>query len=376
MKTVYTVPKLSSLSDNGIKDLFSVAEYPTQLRLIQLTGTPVRIEINKNYVEINCEDESINLSAYNEMFKGLMEFFYGTAYLYGCVNDDKLIVYDVFTNDNYFSTKDMGFLERTYNVPIVTPLAEGNFEPAEIIATMHQLVIGKEIPMDEIHILPTVYVVDNREYETFKPEMFTKIIYGEKKSYSSTTTTTAVATTTTKTEPKKIDLKELEVFELVTKAERTSIYNETMKNVSAYFETIKDKLPQACIDWWKKNGLVLTYVYAIHTLPKTRNLIYEYAASYILPSEYLKKPVEDKWAAVFLDMIDDKYYNTELLRRFIATLNNYDYFAMIFKQELLILNSFYEKEMKDEIEKWGDWRDGFGYSSLGEDWYGYCGGMI
>jgi hypothetical protein len=102
MKTVYTAPKISSLKNNGIKDLLYVASYLPELRLVYLTGVPVRIELNKGgYVELNSEEEEIDLSNYNEIFKSLSEFFYGTAYLYGFVNENKLVVYDAFTNDNF-----------------------------------------------------------------------------------------------------------------------------------------------------------------------------------------------------------------------------------------------------------------------------------
>ena len=76
MKTNYTVPTLSSLEENGIKDLASIDYYLPELRLIQLTGVPVRIRIDKDYVELNSTENEINLDFYKPIFEKLMKFFF------------------------------------------------------------------------------------------------------------------------------------------------------------------------------------------------------------------------------------------------------------------------------------------------------------
>ena len=100
MKTNYTIPSLSSIESNRIKDLAYVENYFEELRLIRLSGFPVRLKINKNYVELTSTEVEIDLSAYKPIFEKLMNFFYGDGYIYGYVNNNKLVVYDIYTNDN------------------------------------------------------------------------------------------------------------------------------------------------------------------------------------------------------------------------------------------------------------------------------------
>ena len=108
MKTVFTAPKVSSIADNEINDLFSISYYLPQLRLLYLEGIPVRIELNKErYVELSSYEEEIEIDNYDKVFKKLFDFFYGTGYLYGFVKNKKLKIYDVFTNENFLSSKDL-----------------------------------------------------------------------------------------------------------------------------------------------------------------------------------------------------------------------------------------------------------------------------
>ena len=197
MKTVYTVPKISSLKDNGIKDLLYVASYLPELRLVYLTGVPVRIELNKEgYVELNSEEEEIDLSAYNDIFKSLSEFFYGTAYLYGFVNENKLVVYDAFTNDNFLSSRDLMFLESKYKIPVVKPIAEGNFTVSYLVEVLNKKINGEGMKSNKFYILPSVYIDDTRTYSSATEDVKSKIILGEKKETATYNTWSGYNTTT------------------------------------------------------------------------------------------------------------------------------------------------------------------------------------
>ena len=111
----FTVPSLSTLENNRIKDFSSVEYELPELRLVELKGTPVRIEINKNYVEVNSSEEEISLEKYKNVFQDLFKFFYGTGYLFGFVYNNELKIYDVYTNNNFLSTRDMYYLESNYS---------------------------------------------------------------------------------------------------------------------------------------------------------------------------------------------------------------------------------------------------------------------
>ena len=65
MKTTYTAPSISSVSDNEITDLAYVELYLPRLRLVQLKGVPVRLTINKDkYIELSSTEEEIDISKY------------------------------------------------------------------------------------------------------------------------------------------------------------------------------------------------------------------------------------------------------------------------------------------------------------------------
>ena len=92
----------------------------------------------------------------------------------------------------------------------------------------------------------------------------------------------------------------------------------------------------------------MTYIYAIHTLPKTRNLVYNYVKDYWIPN-YTVNTIEEEWANLFLDFFAENYSLTNLYSRYPAFENtmDYEYFAEIFKDEINIFDGFYSKEVED-----------------------------
>lgn len=370
MKTTYTPPELSSLNDNRITDIFFIGTIPYELRILTLIGDAVRIEINKEgYIETKSTVD-LDLSNYNEIFKELQDFFYGTAYLYGCVNNNKLEIYDVLTNDNYLSTRDMNYLKKYYNLPIAEPKYEGHIcSMAEALDKLKQL---DEDKYDEtnIFILPAVYINDKREKPKYNTEIKEKIILGEKKTYpvwngtyNNTFNNNVKIIDAT---PKKEEKKSLpEVFNLTDKKQRESIFEETYLNVSEYIKVIK--LSDNEKKWWDKYGKLYTHLYAIHTLPETRKLVYEYAEQFILPWSYYDYENSYKWAVLFTEMFDDIYYDNFLKpKNVLITAIDVDNFEKIFHQELNEFNKFYEAENKTNIS---DWRLGTNFDNY--DYYGY-----
>lgn len=347
----FTVPEVSSLDTNEIKDLFSVSKIPEKLRIIQLTGTPVRIELNVDrYVEIQSTVGKIKLKDYSKLFEKLLDYFYNTTYLYGVANDGYLNFYDVYTNENFLSTLDMIFLEQHFGFPIVNPIAEGNFSFSYLLEVLNKKINGEKIKVEEIHLLPSVYIDDKREKKAIKPEINNAIIYGEKKAYKvwDGTTPTIPQTIAPKTKPENKQKKK-RVFLLTTKLERATIFNEVYKNILKRIDDHKNEMTEECKSWWKKYGKGITYLYAIHTLPQTRQIVYDYAKSYYLPIEENSNSLELKWAELFIDFFEEEYpdetkidYDTE----------DFYMFAYIFKDELTVFDQFFVKEtdIKD------DWR--------------------
>jgi hypothetical protein len=361
MKQSYTLPTLSSIKEHEIKNLSSIENYEEELRLIRITGIPVALKVTKDYVELNSTEEEINLSAYKEVFVKLMNFFYGTGTIYGFIQDGNLIVYDINTNDNFFSTRDMAILEKETGLPIVKPIAEGNFTFEEILSILNEKINDEKIPADELHILPSVYINDPREWADIKPKETSKIIFGEKKAapattyvyYPPTTVSTTTATTKKPKEKKAKNLDDYEIAQWTTKEDRTAIFVETYKNISDYIDKNIVLFSENCLKWWKKYGKYITYFYAIHMLPNTRMILWEYSETYCL--SYIDKylPVTEKWATFFSEFLQDTYEDligNKISFDYYFTL----YFEKIFHEELLELDKFYIKENPKAL----DWRYG------------------
>lgn len=376
MKTNYTIPSLSSIESNRIKDLTYVENYFEELRLIRLSGFPVRLKINKNYVELTSTEVEIDLSAYKPIFEKLMNFFYGDGYVYGYVNNNKLVVYDIYTNDNFFSSRDLERISFETCLPIAEPIYEGNFSFDFLISVLNKKINNEGIPAEELYLLPSVYINDKREWVETKEKEIDTVILGEKKTYpvynSTYGTYNNLTTNNNIIEPVKPNKKEKEpnkiikypVFILSTKEERTAIFNETYKNISKYIEKNSKFFTKGCLDWWNKKGKFYCYWYSIHTLPATRQLVYDYCSFYYLDdlSKYIS--LTEKWTELFINMFDEDY--EDIMKKVNIDLNVFDYFNQCFCEELNEFNKFYVKEndLKD------DWRFGKNYVSEEFDYLG------
>lgn len=279
MKTCYTVPGLSTLDNNGIKDLMSINYSLEQLRVLHLDGSFFRIEITKDYVELNSIEE-INLTNYLEAFENIQKFIHqqSKVYLFGVSNSNNISIYDIYLNSNFLSTKDFKVFEN-FGIPIAEPIIFGNI-------TINQ-VLEEYKKYDKLYILPMVYIDDSRD---FNQATITKIISGQrnKQAFVEPCETLSYPAVKTVVEEEVEELKSAEkpeVLKRTTKEERTNIFNETYKNVSNYFNAIKKNknidnfnniTDKQIIEWWEKNGKEVAYLYSIYTLPKTRELVYDY----------------------------------------------------------------------------------------------------
>ncbi len=375
MKTNYTVPTLSSLEENGIKDLASIDYYLPELRLIQLTGVPVRIRIDKDYVELNSTENEINLDFYKPIFEKLMKFFYGIGYLFGFVDkNNKLTIYDIYTNDNYFSTRDMAIIEEATGLPIVKPIIEG-FSFNDFISVLNKKINVEKVPIEDLFVLPSVYVNDTRSEIAYNKKETSTVILGEKPAtynyynYNSYPTYPSVyqpqatvkneVNTVKETKPTKTKKDEDEISTLVIsltkKDERANIFKETYKNVSNYINNNSFLFTKDDMDWWNKYGKCITYFYSIFTLPKTRSIVYEFAKKFILCAEDYSLTIPEKWAELFAYFFTTAFsFNKKISEAVDAPIYFAFYFSIFFEEELINFNSFYIKEngLKD------DWRFG------------------
>ncbi len=272
MKT-YTVPKISSLEENRFKDIQSVEDSFQELRFLKLKGSFVRIELAKYFIEATTNIE-VDLSKYKEMLEKLRdEFFYGVGYLFGIIEDNNLKVYDVYTNSNYLSTRDMKRLNEKFGLPLCESIHEGFFTFDEAIEFYKEA--GEDAQY--CYLLPAVYVDDQCTYVNEEAKTFTTKI-----STSFTpTTTTVVNTTKTPSSTPTEDSNSLptgvydcgylddnygvvfadndEVFKLTTKEERAEIFKETLKNIEASYAEHESTYSEAYKDWFRKNSKFFVY---------------------------------------------------------------------------------------------------------------------
>lgn len=357
MKTYCTVPELSTIEENGIKDLVNIDKIPEQLRVLHLDGLFVRIKITKDYVELNSTEE-IDLSSYKTVFKNIQKFIYklSEVYLYGVYNDEQLEIYDIYLNENYLSTKDMKIFGKM-GLPILKPIIEGNLSFNDIIKVYE---IYKKF-----YVLPSVYINDKRE-KTSIISIKTKIILGEKKEYKNEywSSTSYLDQVYPKINNLAEDIKaeevksfeKPEVYTATTKDERTQIFNEVYKNVSKYIEELKkteenwdifnDVTNQEVLDFWEKKGKEIVYLYSIYTLPKTRQIVYDYYDMFDC-DDFECQSVLDSYdmSYIFLDLLTF-YHSNELNKHDINFEDSKQetMFYIILKNELEVFMNFFVSE--------------------------------
>jgi hypothetical protein len=377
MKTNYTVPTLSSLKDNAVKNLFQIEKCKSETRLLHLTGIPIRLRIDADYVELTSK-QKVDLSAYNSIFEKLMSFFYGIGYVYGFVDNNILTVYDVYTNDNYFSSRDLKILSEKTGLPIATPIIEGQLTFDNILHVSEILIKEKHFSADDLFLLPSVYIDYTITFVSPKEE--STVIFGEKKpttyNYNNNyyyndywknyynkefpKINETVKTTETTLEPvdeenatpteKALYFADREVMKITTKEERTSRFKEVIKNVTEY--SSKTKFFDQEKIWWKKYGISLGYLFAIYTLPASRKLLYEYAENFYISTFFHQYQRDEIWADLFLDFLSNYYSENKKIKSALSQAWTDDYFLAFFREELKALDELYTAERDPKNTDW------------------------
>src|SRR5574344_1145065 len=134
-------PEISSVAENALNIFCHDESIP--VRLLNLKGIRIRFYIDKtnNNVHINTSSKMniSSLQAYKELFSQLTErFFADDAYIYGVFSEGKLYIYDIYTNENWLSERDMEKIKNEYGygelgLVTLTPLIEGIIKTREII---------------------------------------------------------------------------------------------------------------------------------------------------------------------------------------------------------------------------------------------------
>lgn len=334
-----TLPQLYSTELNKV-DFQSLKENKTELRVVYLDGYYASIEINSKESILLCENENSDLDKKNkEIIEKLSEeFFYGKAVLYGVIKNDEFYVYDINTNENFFSSRDINYLKEKFGLKTVETILEGYFSTEDYIKVLNEKMLAG-YNCEKIVLLPNVYINDKREkdeeiiYETqlIEKQEIVKTpnyYYG----YQDYDDDTPVAT-----KPKK---ESAEVLKITTKDERREIYSQVLKNVTLYVGKIRTGLSEQERNFWIKNGAMLCYLYSIYTLPKTRKLIYDFLDKMYFYKSYITDG--DELGDAMFEMFD-AYHSDSLDKHNIRWLDAVT-FCKLFKEELTVLFDFYEKE--------------------------------
>ena len=326
MKFTYTVPDLSSLEDNRIKDLSVADDIMDELRLIYLCGVPVRIKINsKNkWIELNSREE-IKLTINEDMANKLFKFFYNEAYLFGFFNEDKLTIYDIYANENYFSSRDLNIFKEEVGMNIVENIFEGDFSYRALL-----LYLSEKKDPENYYILPNMYLSEERKFESDKKKIVSNMLFGKK--YTMPIYKAPETANVSYTDYSYFDKDDDKVFNSSTKQEREEIFKQTLENVEKHYTTLKD-LQSYEKDWYNTWHKKICYLYSIHTLPNTRKVFYDFLNE---NKTFYKVTNVKELSACILDMLDEKYPNK--LNKLICT-TDYDYFYKFFEEEM---NVFYE----------------------------------
>jgi hypothetical protein len=371
-------PEISSVAENALNIFCHDESVP--VRLLNLKGIRIRFYINKSDKNVHINTSS-NLSidllkAYKELFSQLTErFFADDAYIYGVLNEEKLYIYDIYTNENWLSERDMEKIKNEYGYgelgfTTLTPLIEGILKTREIIEA-----VSAVDDVRFIKLFPCVYVkFDTDSIEQVKTLKDTLYVGEEKKYnyyngynsfndydnyynkkdddddyYNTHVWSPSEHAYVLKKNCVKSD-KEVKVvpkeFTLLNKKERTESYYTVKKNVEDYIS--KNGLSESLKEGEKKLLRIVCYLYSLNCLPKTRQLIYNYyETDYFKETNYAALSSEDDiyvWSDVFV-----KYWKNNFKDE-LKRIKNLDDLSttlvyIILYEELSCFSNFYEKEM-------------------------------
>lgn len=338
-----TLPQLYSTELNKV-DFQRLKENKTELRVVYLDGYYASIEISSKESILLCENENSDLDKKNrEIIKKLSEeFFYGKAVLYGVIKNDEFYVYDINTNENFFSSRDINYLKEKFGLKTVETILEGYLSAEDYIKVLNEKMLAG-YNCEKIVLLPNVYVNDKREQDE---EIIYETQLVKKQEIVKTPNYYCGYQDYDDTPPVATKQKTAEIFKITTKNERREIYLQVLKNVTSYVGKIKTGLSEQELNFWKKNNAILCYLYSIYTLPKTRELIYDFLDKTFFYKNY-NMSESDELGEVMFELFDT-YHSDSLEKHNIRWLDS-NIFCKLFKEELTVLLEFYKKEYLGEI---------------------------
>lgn len=343
-----TIPKFYSCCENHI-GLYNI-ESGVDVRGIYMEGVTsyIRVTLNPDdscvYYNSNTENGTNNdvLENYKELFECLnKKFFYGETHIYGVIKEEKFLIYDILTNDNYLSVKDMIKIRDDYNYSklnfelLESIISGDNFDTLKVI----KYIANNNINVEKFYILPSVYLANCNMYTdlhkadaktTFtnseekyiigtKPVKYstTRVWNSKKSTYENFNADNFNKKTQATNAVKRITASD-KINKILTKDERLNHLKDTLINVNDYIKTEKIILTKD-----ESNAVQsFCYLFALTSHAKTRSLFEDFLWANIsfIDTDDIYSSLIKYWEKEFPDSIlrlhnKKKFLNEEFIKK-------------------------------------------------------------
>jgi hypothetical protein len=291
--TYVAEPKLYSVESRGIS-IFNVTP-EIDLRIVDLSGIPIRIKIDSKFkyiylktgVKTSKEIKDEFSARFLTLFESLMtNFFKDDAYIYGVYNDKRLFIYDIYTNNNWFTFYDLTRIEKEYGYHdlgfelLYSLIKEKRFTTLQALQVFSEIIEKNPEKQRKLFILPYYDLVTATGYSfTSSGDGIPALEAGntEEKifgTYVGSTVPINVKKNVSVSEDENKSSKAPLLFEMInlTKDEREKAYKETKDSIFSFIERKKYQLSEderSCV-------IIISYLWAMWSHLNMRGKIIDY----------------------------------------------------------------------------------------------------
>jgi hypothetical protein len=285
-------PKLYSVETRGIS-IFNVSP-EFDLRVIDLSGIPVRIKIESRFKYIYVKTPAKTLketkTEFSEkflpLFQSLMQnFFKDDAYIYGVYKEERFFIYDIYTNNNWFTFYDLTRIEKDYGYQdfgfelLPSLIKEKRFTTLQVLNLFSDIIKENPEKQKKLFIIPYYDLVTATGYGFIPSNILIPNLEAgdtEEKIFGTyvAPATTAPINTKKNTNVKEGEDKELNASSLInlSKDIREKNYQDSKKNITSFILRKKYVLTseeKTCV-------IIVSYLWSIWSHLNMRSRIVDY----------------------------------------------------------------------------------------------------
>lgn len=356
------LPDYSTIQINAINILSHDESLP--VRLLDLKGTKVRFYINKtnNNVHYNIDDkvEPETMLKYQETFKQLMNnFFFGDTYIYCVLKNNILYIYDIYTNNNWLSLKDMLKIQNEYNYGnigfnVLPPIVSGIVPTSKLLEAIVSSTNQKYLKL--FHEVYIEYETEEKVVDNSKKDI---LFYGTEPTYSYNNNynyynddyyNDGYSYGYNYKPKKKVEVvtlnkvSSIKEFKDVSKESRSTLFKETNKNVNDYIE--KNNIELTAEE--TKVKMIICYLYSLNCSMTTRKYLYDYYnEEFCIDANNFHLIQEELDDVKLLSHVFQQYWFKEfksLISKNLRTLIKPETIYKLLKEELEVFYTFYKNE--------------------------------